>query len=208
MFGKIKTFIQEQLFDTPVDLEDLNILRNLSEVAASRTETFKKAINGSDRGTQVRDRIKVSHSRPYAVKSQNFVAAKKSIFNKVVGDSHFELEFAGFLNGCSDIISFVKNSRQMNPSLFIENRNADGSIFNYFPDFIVKRTPKEIWIVETKGREDLDDPPKWERLKNWVEDATARGEGVTYQAMFVREEEWVRQPLNGFAQAQAAFETS
>ena len=54
----------------------------------------------------------------------------------------------------------------MNPSLFIEYQNADGSISNYFPDFIVKRSPKEIWIVETKGRKDLDDPPKWERLKN------------------------------------------
>ncbi|MEI4920476.1 hypothetical protein Q8G81_33485, partial [Klebsiella pneumoniae] len=46
LFGKIKTFIQECLFDKPVDLEDLNILRNLSEIEAARTisETFKKAI--------------------------------------------------------------------------------------------------------------------------------------------------------------------
>ena len=28
----------------------------------------------------------------------------------------------------------------MNPSLFIEYRNAEGSIANYFPDFIVKRS--------------------------------------------------------------------
>jgi hypothetical protein len=49
-----------------VDLEDLNVLPNLSEIAATRTisETFKKAINDLtvvDRGTsQVRDRIKIS----------------------------------------------------------------------------------------------------------------------------------------------------
>ena len=30
-------------------------------------------------------------------------------------------------------------------------------------------------MIETKGREDLDDPPKWERLKDWVADATANG---------------------------------
>ena len=214
LFGKIKTFIQERLFDRTVNLEDLNILRNLSEIAATRTimETFKKAINDLtvvDRGTtQVRDRIKMSQARPYAVKSQGYLAAKKSIFNKVIGDSHFELEFAGFLDGCNDVVSFVKNDRQMNPSLFIEYQNADGSISNYFPDFIVKRSPKEIWIVETKGREDLDDPRKWERLKDWVADATARGEGVRYKAMFVREEEWRKRPLNGFAEAQAAFETA
>ncbi len=63
LFGKIKTFIQERLFEKPIDLEELNILRNLSEIAATRTifETFKKAINDLtvvDRGTsQVRDRI-------------------------------------------------------------------------------------------------------------------------------------------------------
>lgn len=214
LFGKIKTFIQERLFDRAVNLEDLNILRNLSEIAATRTifETFKKAINDLtvvDRGTtQMRDRIKMSQSRPYAVKSQGYVATKKSIFNKVVGDSHFELEFAGFLDGCADVISFVKNDRQMSPSLFIEYQNADGSISNYFPDFIVKRTPKEIWIVESKGREDLDDPRKWERLKDWVADATARGGGVAYKAMFVREEEWQKRPLKDFAEAQATFETT
>ena len=194
--------------------KDLNILRNLSEIAATRTifETFKQAINELtvvDRGTtQVRDRIKISQSRPYAVKQQDYVAAKKSVFNKIVGDSHFELEFAGFLDGCRDIVSFAKNDRQMNPSLFIEYQNADGSISNYFPDFLVKRSDREIWVIETKGREDLDDPRKWERLKTWIVDATARGEGTSYKAMFVREEEWVRRPIATFEDAEAAFEVA
>jgi type III restriction enzyme len=214
LFGKIKTFIEDRLFEQSVDLDDLNVLRNLSEVEATRTilETFKKAINELtvvDRGTSlVRDRIKLSQVRPYAVKAQAYVPAKKSIFNKVVGDSNLELKFAGFLDGCGDIVSFAKNARSMSPSLFIEYQNADGSIASYYPDFLVKRTEKEIWIVETKGREDLDDPPKWERLKTWVADATANGEGVKYRAMFVREEEWDKRPLHGFAEAEAAFEIS
>jgi type III restriction enzyme len=212
LFGKIKTFVQEQLFDRGVELEDMNVLRNLSEIAPKRTifETFKQAINELtvvDRGTtQIRDRIKISQARPYAVKQQAYVVAKKSIFNKVIGDSHFELEFAGFLDGCMDIVSFAKNDRQMNPSLFIEYQNADGSISNYFPDFLVKTSPEEVWVVETKGREDLDDPRKWERLQQWVADATARDKGMTYRAMFVREEDWKKQPLHGFAEAQAAFD--
>jgi type III restriction enzyme len=212
LFGKIKTFIQERLFDRTVELDDLNTLRNLSEIAATRTilEVFKKAINELtvvDRGTSlVRDRIKMSQVRPFAVKSQGYVPAKKSIFNKVVGDSDLELKFAGFLDGCADIVSFVKNGRSMNPGLFIEYQNADGSISSYYPDFLVKQTDKKIWIVETKGREDLDDPRKWERLKTWVADATATGDGVTYRAMFVLEEEWDKRPLHSFADAQAAFE--
>lgn len=214
LFGKLKTFVEGRLFDRRVDLNDLNILRNLSEIAATRMilDTFKKAINELtivDRGTSlVRDRIKMSQVRPYAVKSQGFIAAKKSIFNKVVGDSRLELEFAGFLDRCEDIVSFVKNARSMNPSLFVEYQNADGSISNYYPDFLVKRTEKEVWIVETKGREDLDDPRKWERLKTWVADATANSNGVTYRAMFVREEEWDKGPFRSFAESQTAFETN
>jgi type III restriction enzyme len=76
------------------------------------------------------------------------------------------------------------------------------------PQPIQSSTPKEIWIVETKGHEDLDDPRKWERLKDWVADATARGDGVAYKAMFVREEDWKKHTLSNFADAQAAFETS
>jgi type III restriction enzyme len=42
--------VQEQLFDRPVELESPNTLRNLSELAATKTliETFKKAINLSN----------------------------------------------------------------------------------------------------------------------------------------------------------------
>lgn len=212
LFGKIKEFVQRRLFDNPVELEDLNTLRNLSEIAATRTifETFKSEINRLtvvDRGSsQIRDTIKLSQARPYVVKQQGYVAAKRSPFNKVVGDSDFELKFAGFLDGCGDIVSFAKNSRQMNPGLSIEYRNAEGSIANYFPDFLVKKSDKEVWIVETKGREDLDDPPKWERLKQWVADATSASEGVTFRAMFVREEEWDKRTFHSFAEAEAAFE--
>ncbi len=67
-----------------------------------------------------------------------------------------------------------------------------GSISDYTPDFVVKRSDSEVWIIETKGREDLNDPPKWERLKTWVEDATSAADGIVYRAMFAREEDFRR----------------
>jgi type III restriction enzyme len=47
LFGKIKAFAQTELFHESVDLDDLNVLRNLSEIDAVRTitESFKTAIN-------------------------------------------------------------------------------------------------------------------------------------------------------------------
>jgi type III restriction enzyme len=37
LFGRVKQFVQDYLFDRPVDLDDRNILRNLSEIEAART---------------------------------------------------------------------------------------------------------------------------------------------------------------------------
>ena len=45
--GKVKEFIGNELFNCQVNLNDANILRNLSELEAVKTivETFKKEIN-------------------------------------------------------------------------------------------------------------------------------------------------------------------
>ncbi|MBF8273919.1 MAG: Restriction endonuclease [Magnetococcales bacterium] len=47
LYGKVKGFIRDDLFGQEVDLDSPNTLRNLSELAATKTviETFKKAIN-------------------------------------------------------------------------------------------------------------------------------------------------------------------
>ncbi len=47
LYGKVKTFIKTQLFEREVDIENLNTLRNLSEIEVTKTiiETFKKKIN-------------------------------------------------------------------------------------------------------------------------------------------------------------------
>lgn len=193
LYGKVKEFIQNHLFDKPVDLEDLNTLRNLSELEASKTviETFKKKINELtvlDKGeAEIRDYIKVSKSRPFVVKEQGYILPKKSIFNKIIGDSHLELEFANFLEGCEDIVSYVKNYFAV--YFRVDYKDANGNISNFYPDFIVKVSEKEIYIVETKGREDLDDIEKIKRLRQWCEDVNAVQKDK-YRMLYIKQEEW------------------
>jgi hypothetical protein len=59
---------------------------------------------------------------------------------------------------------------------------------NYAPDFIARDNDGIVWIIETKGREELDLPQKMARLKQWPEDAasasTANG-GITYRFLYV-----------------------
>ena len=194
LFGEVKEFVKSHLFEKSVDLEDLNVLRNLSELEATKTiiETFKKEINNltvKDVGdTEVKNYIKVSDSRPFVVNDKKYLLPKKSVFNKIVGDSDFELEFADFLEGCDDVVSFAKNYYEVH--FKIDYKNADGSISYYYPDFFVKIDNKNIYIVETKGREDLDDPLKIERLRQWCEDANGRQKKITYKMLYVKQEQW------------------
>jgi len=194
LYGKVKEFIQDYLFNKKIELDDLNSLRNLSEIEASRTiiETFKKEINiltVLDKGeAEIRDYIKVSKSRPFVVKDQGYLVPKKSLFNKIVGDSHFELEFASFLEGCEDVISYVKNYFSVH--FKIDYKNADGSISDYYPDFIVKISPKEYYVVETKGREDLDDIEKIKRLEQWCNDVTSNQKLFKYNMLYIKQEDW------------------
>jgi type III restriction enzyme len=181
LYPKIKDFCENYLFLEKVDLEDLQVIKNLSEVQARRTieETFKKAINEltiyESGDTEIKATINVRKTRPFVVNESEFYIPDKSVFNIIAGDSTLELKFASFLDSCPDVISFGKNYFAVNFKL--DYINADGNISYYYPDFLVKVKPKsareELYVVETKGREDLDDPLKIKRLKQWCQDVNA-----------------------------------
>ncbi len=130
---------------------------------------------------------------------------KKSVFNKIVGDSMLELEFAKFLDDCDDIVSFAKNYLEIQHR--IDYRNADGSIAYYYPDFLVKQDAKTIYIIETKGREDLDDPRKIERLAQWCEDVNKQQNKFVYKMLYVKQNDWEKYRPKSFAECVRAFET-
>ena len=209
LYGKVKDFVQNALFGQPVDMESPNTLRNLSELAATKTviETFKKAINDltvRDKGdAEIHDCIKLRKTRPFVVKEQGYLVAKKSVFNRVIGDSHLELIFAQFLENCDDIISYAKNYMAVHFKL--DYVNADGDISNYYPDFIVKKTNKEIYIVETKGQEDLDVPLKTERLKQWCQDINQIQSDIRYDFVYVDEESFEKYKPKSFVDLENNF---
>ena len=212
LYGKVKTFIKTQLFEREVDIENLNILRNISEVEVTKTiiETFKKKINDltvMDTGeAEIRDYIKISQCRPFVVKDQGYLLPKKSVFNKLIGDSGFELEFAGFLENCEDVISYAKNYFAVN--LKIDYQDHQGDIRNYYPDFIVKKSEKEMFIIETKGLEDVDVELKIARLDQWCKDINKIQSLITYRWLLVREEEFKKYPPKNFEELVTIFGSS
>ena len=209
LYGKVKMFTQQQLFGKTVDLDSANTLRNLSELAATKTilESLKKGVNDltvRDKGdAEIRDYIKLRNTRPFIVKDQGYIMPKKSIFNRVVGDSHFELQFANFLEGCGDVVSYAKNYFAVHFKL--DYVNADGDIRDYYPDFIVKLPKNKVVIVETKGLSDLDVPHKMARLKQWCEDINKAQSEVSYDFVFVDQKSYETHKPSSFKSIMEGF---
>jgi len=209
LYGKVKSFISTELFDRAVELENPNTLRNLSELAATKTviESFKKAINAltvQDKGdAEIRDTIKLRQTRPFVAKDQGYIVPKKSVFNRIIGDSHLELLFARFLEDCEDVISYAKNYFAVHFKL--DYVDADGNISNYYPDFLVKLSPTLIYVVETKGPEDLDVPLKMQRLRQWCEDINRIQRRAKYDFVYVDQEGFEKYRPTSFRQLVEGF---
>ncbi len=204
LYGKVKEFVRDHLFGKTVDLESGNSIRNLSELAATKTvlETLKKGVNAltvQDKGNaEIKDTIKLRQTRPFVAKDQEYITPKKSVFNRIIGDSHFELVFANFLDSCDDVATFAKNYLAVQFKL--DYVTSDGGISNYFPDFLVRLKDGRLFVVETKGQEDLDVPPKMARLKQWCEDITRIATDRPVECLYVLQETFEKYSPKTFAQ--------
>lgn len=195
LYGKMKSYITEYLFEHLVDIQDLNTLRNLSEIEPRRHlfEKFADAINEltlTDVGTsELVSEIRLSKTRPVVVNNQEFVQSKKTVFNRIIGDSNLELRFAKFLDEAKDVQSFAKNTRSIH--FFMEYVTMTGEISHYYPDFIVRTSPDHVYVIETKGLQDLDVAPKWNRLVQWCEDASENDqENRSFIPLFISQEDF------------------
>jgi type III restriction enzyme len=218
LYPKVESFIKYQLFTQEVELSDPQTLRNLSEVKPKEVlrTTFKKAIDEltvTDKGTaEVENYISLKLTKPKVAENQPFLVPKKSVFNKIIGDNPFELEVASFLESrFSDVIAYAKNTMGEGGINFkIEYQAQDGNIREYYPDFFVKTGPNTFYILETKGREDLDDLLKIKRLVTWCKDINNAQSEYTYTPVYVKQEKWdeVKQNLKSFQDLIEIFKVS
>jgi type III restriction enzyme len=179
-------------------LKDAQTIRNLSEAypKAVLYKVFKEAINEltvKDSGTaEIKNYISLKTVKPKVTDEQPFLIPKKSIFNKVIGDNSFELEFASFCESrFSDVVAFAKNTMGDGGVNFkIEYQAQDGNIREFFPDFFVKTSDTQVFIVETKGREDLNDLKKIQRLVTWCKDVNEQQSERSYTPIYIKQEDW------------------
>jgi type III restriction enzyme len=214
LYPKVEHFITERLFGEIVDIGSPRVIKNLSEALTKHTifDLFKKAINEltvlENGETTVRGYLSLKGAKSKIVENQAYLISKKCIFNKVVGDNGFELDMAAALDRMPDIVAFAKNIMGMGGVNFhIEYQKENGNLAYYYPDFFIKTDPTTIYILETKGREDLDDVRKIQRLTTWCSDVNAAQKKFTYKAVYVKQEDWdkKRGDLKTFADICAVF---
>jgi type III restriction enzyme len=170
----VKKYVIEKLFKEKVDLDDPRLLFNLSStsiqtklvglfVSSFRDKTF---IEKEPQKIEIRKLSKVS---PF-VTTKLVYPANKSIFNYIPCDSNFEIDFAKFLDSCEDVEAFSKIVVKIGFS--IEYVSDDNLRRYYYPDFVVKSTTGEYYLIETKGLIDLEVAHKDKRAKQWCKDAS------------------------------------
>ncbi len=197
LYGKVKAFVRDDLFtESPVTLEDPVLLRNLSEPDAGKIlyDAFKSAINAltvREQGeTRVEGWISMSDTRPFRTENRPFQYPVKSVFSKTVGEPRnggYELAFAAFLDKPNNgVAAFAKNYLAVGFKL--DYVKANGDLSTYVPDFFVEGEDGTVWIIETKGRVEIDVPQKMARLRQYCADATAASTaegGPAFRFLFI-----------------------
>jgi hypothetical protein len=112
---------------------------------------------------------KLSETPPFPYSRPTFNATK-TVFNLVPCDNQFEVEFARSLEDMTDVVRFAKLPSQF--GFAIEYTDNVSSLRYYEPDFVAVLFDGAHYLVETKGREDLDVAHKDRAAQIWCENAT------------------------------------
>jgi type III restriction enzyme len=189
---KLKEFFEHKAFGKDVNLEEPLVVRSMGSNIASYVviKEFEKALRDAVVEEKTPELITLKRflsSTPPFPYSKKLLEAKKSVFNYVACDNDLEYAFAKFLQGSSDVKAFAKLPEQFGFS--IEYPDSLSNIRNYYPDFVACLTDGNHWLIETKGREDIEVRLKDEAAIRWCENATQLT-GTNWQYLKVPQKEF------------------
>ncbi|WP_405309947.1 DEAD/DEAH box helicase family protein [Methanobrevibacter sp.] len=203
IYGKLKEYLSKYLFNKSVDLEDKHVVKTIASYNVSKfiVDVFVQniivitTVHVSE--PKIINHIMVSDTTPFTVKPQEAIIPQKSIFNKIIGDSKFELKFAAKLESFNDIVSYSKIYYAT--QFYIQYQNINGDVARYFPDFLVKTYDDNVYVIETKGKADLDVPLKLRRLKKWCDDVNSQQE-IRFTPLYVEQAKFESYSIHSFGE--------
>jgi type III restriction enzyme len=171
----VRAYLEQRVFERPVELDDKVILRRLAENDAQAlvVGAFQQAIRAlsiAEREPTIEESaLRVSETPPFPW-SRETVDGEHTVFNLTPVDSSLEARFARWLDHAPDVTAWAKLT--MNSRFALEYISKAGALRYYYPDFVLRLSDDSCLIVETKGQEDLDVAMKDRRARRWCADAT------------------------------------
>ena len=198
---KVREFFEYKAFGRTVNLEDKEILSAMSRNAAAYVvqTTFRKALR--DLLVEPMQPELLTAPRPLSACppfpfSRPTYNAVSCVFNLVPCDNEFEREFARWLDQAPDVAAFAKLPQQFGFS--IEYTDGAANLRYYYPDFVVRLTDGDSWLVETKGAETVEVAHKDRAARLWCENASLLT-GEAWHYVKVPQKEFVRLQPSEFA---------
>src|SRR5213078_2218120 len=185
------TFLTEMLFAEKVDLFDARLLSRLSAqdvreyVRATFVPLIQKRTTIEGKRLPQRPPTKVSNWKPFQVThspNQPAIPAKRTLFNLVPCNRELEVAMANFLDKATDVAAFCKNAGPQ--ALRLDYVTDASRLAFYTPDFLVRTTDDQYFLVETKGRVDKDVPLKVGAAVAWCK---ATSKKTPWQFLYVPE---------------------
>jgi len=198
---KVREFLETRAFGERVDLDDPVIIKAIATNIAQyiTVQTFVKALRPlvvQELTPQLLNKgRKLSETPPFPY-SRPTIQAAKTVFNLVPCGNKFEQAFAEFLEDAPDIATFSKLPEQF--GFAIEYTDASNNLRYYEPDFVAVASSGVHYLIETKGREDVDVANKDRAAILWVENAT-RLTGTPWQYIKVPQKEFEKLQPNEFS---------
>jgi type III restriction enzyme len=173
---KVQEFLSQRAFGKLVDLDDPAVIQAINSNVAQyvTVQTFVKALRPlvvEEMEPQLLSEGRRLSETPPFPHSRQTLPARNTIFNMVAVGNEFELNFAKFLEKAPDVDRFAKLPEQF--SFAIEYTDSSNNLRYYEPDFVAVTTEGAHYLVETKGREDVDVANKDRAAIIWCTNATS-----------------------------------
>jgi len=192
---KVEQFLREKAFGAAVDLDSKPVIQALSRpLTLALTE---KVFFALIRPRLTDEAVPVVENTPHLLSttppfpySGKVADVKRTLFNLTPCGNDFEQAFARFLDGAFDVETFANLGNLPRP-LQLEYLDGEANLRLYEPDFVACDNAGRHWLLETKGREDLDVACKDARAEQWCTDVTALA-GVEWHYRKVPQKEFDR----------------
>ncbi len=174
---KVEQFLREKAFGAAVDLDSKPVIQALSRpLTLTLTE---KVFFALIRPRLTDETVPVVENTPQLLStappfpySGKVADVKHTLFNLTPCGNDFEQAFARFLDSAFDVETFANLGNLPRP-LQLEYLDGEANLRLYEPDFVARDDAGRHWLLETKGREDLDVARKDARAEQWCADVTA-----------------------------------